>query len=139
MKEIARPEFLMYCRTDYLDTKKVLDWFRDELVGKMAFDLKDATRVYGQPGSMLWSDNEKHLHTHTALLIDIQPIKCQHLNTKISEPHLAGARRCIDCGWHYNPNRTHAGKAAWYDSDAEHEAHEKKEYERLRQKYERET
>jgi hypothetical protein len=25
------------------------------------------------------------------------PTQCPHMNTKISEPHLAGARRCLDC------------------------------------------
>lgn len=30
--------------------------------------------------------------------------QCKHTNTVICEPHLAGARRCIDCGMVYNPN-----------------------------------
>lgn len=29
---------------------------------------------------------------------------CEHKQTKIWEPHLAGARKCIDCGMVYNPN-----------------------------------
>lgn len=29
---------------------------------------------------------------------------CQHQSTKIWEPHLAGARKCIDCGMVFNPN-----------------------------------
>lgn len=39
---------------------------------------------------------------------------CLHINTKIWEPHLAGARKCIDCGMVYNPNRGYAGKNPWY-------------------------
>jgi hypothetical protein len=31
-------------------------------------------------------------------------VKCAHKNTVISEPHLAGARRCLDCNAYYNPN-----------------------------------
>lgn len=31
---------------------------------------------------------------------------CAHKNTKIWEPHLAGARKCLDCGMVYNPNRS---------------------------------
>ncbi len=29
---------------------------------------------------------------------------CKHLQTKIWEPHLAGARKCLDCDMVYNPN-----------------------------------
>lgn len=29
---------------------------------------------------------------------------CKHLNTKIWEPHLAGARKCLSCDMVYNPN-----------------------------------
>lgn len=32
--------------------------------------------------------------------------ECAHKNTKIWEPHLAGARKCLDCNKVYNPNRT---------------------------------
>lgn len=31
---------------------------------------------------------------------------CVHTNTQIWEPHLAGARKCKDCGMVYNPNHT---------------------------------
>lgn len=34
-----------------------------------------------------------------------QPDECLHRNTKIWEPHLAGARKCLDCGRVKNPNR----------------------------------
>jgi hypothetical protein len=30
--------------------------------------------------------------------------KCEHLKTYMSEPHLAGARKCSDCGMYFNPN-----------------------------------
>jgi hypothetical protein len=30
---------------------------------------------------------------------------CNHTRTKIWEPHLAGARKCLDCDMVYNPNR----------------------------------
>lgn len=33
---------------------------------------------------------------------------CAHKNTEIWEPHLAGARRCLDCKMVYNPNCTPA-------------------------------
>lgn len=29
---------------------------------------------------------------------------CEHINTVIWEPHLAGARKCLGCGKVYNPN-----------------------------------
>lgn len=29
---------------------------------------------------------------------------CEHKKTQIWEPHLAGARKCLDCGMVYNPN-----------------------------------
>lgn len=29
---------------------------------------------------------------------------CKHDNHQIWEPHLAGARKCLDCGMVYNPN-----------------------------------
>lgn len=31
--------------------------------------------------------------------------ECEHKKTQIWEPHLAGARKCNDCGMVYNPNR----------------------------------
>lgn len=33
-----------------------------------------------------------------ARLWGVEEIECQHKNTKIWEPHLAGARKCLDCG-----------------------------------------
>lgn len=46
-------------------------------------------------------------NTHTARLVCIEelPKECQHKNTIIWEPHLAGARKCVDCEMIYNPNR----------------------------------
>lgn len=35
--------------------------------------------------------------------------KCKHTNTKIWEPHLAGARKCLSCDMVYNPNM-----GGWY-------------------------
>ncbi len=32
--------------------------------------------------------------------------ECQHLKQQMWEPHLAGARKCYDCGMVYNPNHT---------------------------------
>jgi len=37
-------------------------------------------------------------------------MKCSHSNTKIWEPHLAGAKKCLDCGMVYNPNH----KPSWF-------------------------
>lgn len=31
-------------------------------------------------------------------------IHCKHKNTRMWEPHLAGARKCLDCEMVYNPN-----------------------------------
>ncbi len=31
---------------------------------------------------------------------------CEHRRTEIWEPHLAGARKCLDCKMVYNPNHT---------------------------------
>lgn len=42
--------------------------------------------------------------THKALLINIEPLECQHEKTRMWEPHLAGARKCLDCGLVYNKN-----------------------------------
>ena len=39
---------------------------------------------------------------------------CEHKNTQIWEPHLAGARKCKDCGMVYNPNRAYVNKDPWY-------------------------
>lgn len=33
-----------------------------------------------------------------------EPRECPHLDTQIWEPHLAGARKCLECGMVYNPN-----------------------------------
>lgn len=35
----------------------------------------------------------------------LQGVNCSHIKTKIWEPHLAGARKCLHCGMVYNPNR----------------------------------
>lgn len=32
--------------------------------------------------------------------------ECKHQRTQIWEPHLAGARKCLDCNMVYNPNHT---------------------------------
>jgi hypothetical protein len=44
--------------------------------------------------------------THKARIVCIEPLECAHTKTKIWEPHLAGARKCLDCEKVYNPNRT---------------------------------
>ncbi len=62
---------------------------------------------------------------------------CKHERTKIWEPHLAGARKCLDCGWVKSPNRQYLGGELWFDEDAEKEIAEFKEYRRLKKKYER--
>ena len=59
--------------------------------------------------------------------------KCSHSKTKIWEPHLAGARKCLACDWVYNPNH----EPAWFDEDKEEEDAEKAEYERLKKKFEK--
>jgi len=60
---------------------------------------------------------------------------CKHTNTKIWEPHLAGARKCSDCGWVKSPNRAYAGGALWFDEEAEIKAKEIEDYGKLRKKY----
>lgn len=37
-------------------------------------------------------------------------MNCNHNKTVIWEPHLAGARKCLDCKMVYNPNRS----PAWF-------------------------
>ena len=61
--------------------------------------------------------------------------KCKHKNTIIWEPHLAGARKCIDCGWIYNPNRSYVGKESWFDEESEIKEEEIIQYKKLRKKY----
>ena len=55
--------------------------------------------------------------THTARLAFIEEIKCSHKNSSIWEPHLAGARKCNDCGYEYNPNIS----KEWYPEPCKHE------------------
>lgn len=58
------------------------------------------------PGEIKYRFPTPGVHcTHYARLIDIQEIECSHKRTKIWEPHLAGARKCLDCEKVYNPNR----------------------------------
>lgn len=47
--------------------------------------------------------------------------ECQHKNTQIWEPHLAGARKCLDCDMVYNPNRRYSGKSVWFYEDKDNE------------------
>lgn len=51
-----------------------------------------------------WDDKQISHDTHKALIINVEPLKCQHTNTKIWEPHLAGARKCLDCELVWNNN-----------------------------------
>lgn len=60
---------------------------------------------------------------------------CEHKRSIICEPHLAGARKCLDCGWVKSPNRQYLGGELWFDEVAEIEAAEKAQYERLKKKY----
>jgi len=62
-------------------------------------------------------------------------MKCEHKNTVMWEPHLAGARKCNDCGWVKSPNRAWAGGALWFDEEKELEEAERATYERLKKKY----
>jgi len=62
--------------------------------------------------------------------------RCEHKNTQMWEPHLAGARKCLDCGWVKSPNREYLGGELWFDEDAEKEEAEKAQYEKLKKKYE---
>lgn len=41
--------------------------------------------------------------------------RCEHKRTKIWEPHLAGARKCLDCDMVYNPNMS----PQWQNEKAE--------------------
>lgn len=49
-------------------------------------------------------------------------IDCEHKKTEIWEPHLAGARKCLDCKMVYNPNRS----PSWF---CEHEPRELGQFE----------
>jgi len=62
--------------------------------------------------------------------------ECKHERTQMWEPHLAGARKCLDCGWVKNPNRAHFGEPLWFNEDKELEEKERKELARLKDKYE---
>ena len=55
--------------------------------------------------------------THSARLAFIEEIKCSHKNSSIWEPHLAGARKCNDCGYEYNPNIS----KEWFPEPCKHE------------------
>ena len=61
---------------------------------------------------------------------------CKHEDSRIWEPHLAGARKCNDCGWVKSPNRAYAGCALWFDEEKELEEAERKKLEELKEKYE---
>lgn len=41
------------------------------------------------------------------------PRECRHSRTEMWEPHLAGARKCKDCGMVYNPNM-----GGWHHEDS---------------------
>jgi len=64
---------------------------------------------------------------------------CEHKRSKIWEPYLAGARKCLDCGWVKSPNRQYCGGELWFDEEAEEEQAERAQYERLKKKYEKES
>jgi hypothetical protein len=38
--------------------------------------------------------------------VTVKVLGCAHNRVKIHEPHLAGARKCLDCEMVYNPNHT---------------------------------
>jgi len=44
---------------------------------------------------------------------------CKHENSKIWEPHLAGARKCLDCGMVKEPNRAYDGGKLWDYEESE--------------------
>ena len=74
----------------------------------LAEEFAKATVVYAsqnQIGNFTTWAKENQEDTHQALLLFVEPLACQHKNTRISEPHLAGARECNDCGMYYNPNQ----------------------------------
>lgn len=90
--EIKFPDWVDYLteqgteadRKDYAFQKRINDWFKEnvEPINKL---LREGVEVYGQPGSMLWSDNNLHTHTHKALLINIQPIKQKTREEKLED------------------------------------------------------
>lgn len=55
-----------------------------------------APNIYSKPGKYPCTKEEA---THKAKMMFIEEIGCQHKNTKVWEPHLAGARKCLDCGF----------------------------------------
>ena len=56
--------------------------------------MRSIMQVHTLDGEFLAEEND-HL---------ISLANCDHRDTRISEPHLAGARSCNDCGMYYNPN-----------------------------------
>lgn len=44
---------------------------------------------------------------------ELMSMVCDHKNNRIWEPHLAGARKCYDCGMVKSPNRAHYGGKLW--------------------------
>lgn len=83
--------------------------------------MKEIKKLYGYYGwkENFWSfsterqDNDTHeLEVQPCMLKEI----CQHKNTRMWEPHLAGARKCNDCGWEYNPNMT----PKWHPEPCKH-------------------
>lgn len=70
----------------------------------------NATLVYGYDYSHMWSLKRDKINGESPIkigrLIEVEEIECQHKRTQIWEPHLAGARKCLDCNKVYTPNRT---------------------------------
>lgn len=62
-------------------------------------------------GLLLWSSNTTADCIKQLQIFEIKrrrntiPNLCRHEKTVMTEPHLAGARKCLGCGAIYNPNR----------------------------------
>lgn len=63
--------------------------------GTLSDPMRKLLQVHTLDGELLAEENDPHIVTLA---------NCDHRKTRISEPHLAGARSCNDCGMYYNPN-----------------------------------
>ncbi len=66
---------------------------------------REGHEVFGESNMAPWHNVSFQGMKCKALLINIEPIGCQHKRTRMWEPHLAGARKCEDCGLVKNPNK----------------------------------
>lgn len=66
-------------------------------------EIKLLREIIDEQDNNTWT---KGLYERTKAFLARRDKSCEHKNNDICEPHLAGARKCNDCGMVYNPNRT---------------------------------